>query len=164
VLYSLGAIAREEADHARAQGLVEESLAIWSEVGDSYNIAVAQRELGHIARAQGEHDEALAHYRISLDLLRGLGDRYEAARVLEGLASLAVARGNPRQAARVLGSAHTLHRAIGATIRPVDGPEHHPTVARAREALGDEGFEAAFAEGRAASMDEIVAEFWPSPP
>ena len=164
VLYSLGAIAREQKDYARAEALVEESLAIWTEVGDRYNLAVAQRELGHIARGRGDHDQALARYRAGLDMLRDQGDRYEAARVLEGLAALALAEGRAQAAARILGVAETLHRAIGATLRPVDRPDHHPTVAGARAVLGDDGFEAAVAEGRGLSADAIVAEVWPAAP
>jgi tetratricopeptide (TPR) repeat protein len=162
VLYSLGAIAREQKDYARAQALVEESLAIWSEVGDRYNMAVAHRELGHVARGQGDHDQALACYRVSLDLLQSQGDRYEAARVLEGLAALALAQGHARSAARMLGVADALQRVIGATVRPVDRPDHHPTVAKAREILGDDGFETAFADGRGMSVDQVVAEVWPA--
>jgi hypothetical protein len=140
---------------------VEESAATWSEIGDRYNLAVAQRELGHIARGRGDRDEALARYRASLDMLRDQGDRYEAARVLEGLAALALAEGRARQAARVLGVAEALHRTIGATPRPVDRPDHHPTVATARALLGDGGFEAAVAEGRGVPADRILAEVWP---
>jgi non-specific serine/threonine protein kinase len=164
VLYSLGAIAREQKDYARAQTLVEESLATWSEIGDRYNLAIAERELGHIARGRGDHDQALARYRISLDMLRDQGDRYETARVLEGLAALALAEGRARHAARVLGVAEVLHRTIGATPRPVDRPDHHPTIAAARALLGDNGFEAAVAEGRRVPVDRILPEVWPAAP
>jgi non-specific serine/threonine protein kinase len=161
VLLSLGAIAREQGDHARAGALVEESLAIGSDVGDSYYVATVQRELGHVARARGDHARAATLYRASLAAFREHGDTYEAARVLEGLATLALARSLAEDAARLLGAAHALRVAIGAALRPSDAADHHPTVAKAREALGEARYLAAFAEGCGSPPEALVAAIPP---
>ena len=51
-----------------------------------------------------------------------------------------------------------MREAIGAPLPPVDRANQEATGAAARAALGDDRFAAAWAAGRAAPLDEIVAE------
>jgi non-specific serine/threonine protein kinase len=154
-LANLAAIAREQEDYARANALLEESLAVRREVGDHYDIAIAYRELGHVARGQGAYQRAATLYQASIALFREQGNSRQIERSLEGVAALAVAQGHLQKAARVLGAADAIRRTIGAAS--VDRRIHDHTVAQAREALGDQAFEAAFAEGLEMSLDQVMS-------
>ncbi len=75
-----------------------------------------------------------------------------------GIAAVTATRGQPRRAARLLGAAATLREAGGTPLRPVDRADYDRTVTAARTALGDNAFAAAWAEGRALSLEQTVAE------
>lgn len=154
-LLSLGAMAREQQDYTRANALLEESLAIWRAAGAEVDTAGAYRELGHVARSQGDHHRAATLYRASLDLLREASDRRQIGQVLEGVAALSTAQGQFPQAARILGAADAIRLTFGAPW--VERQIHEPTIAKTRKALGDQAFEAAFAQGREMSLDETMS-------
>ena len=61
------------------------------------------------------------------------------------------------RAARLFGAAEGLRQAMGALLPPVHRAEHDRSVAAVRTALGEGAFAAAWAEGRAMSLDEVVA-------
>jgi hypothetical protein len=73
-------------------------------------------------------------------------------------ASLCVAARHFQHAARILGAAEAFRETIGATTA---GPEGHrlleTTVVKTRDALGDQAFDEAFAEGRRLSVDEAMS-------
>jgi DNA-binding NarL/FixJ family response regulator len=66
--------------------------------------------------------------------------------------------GQPERAARLYGAAEALREAIGIPLPPYHRPEYEREVAVTREALGEDRFAAAYAAGRALSIDEAVAE------
>ena len=78
-----------------------------------------------------------------------------------GLAAVAVTqRQQPKgavRAARLLGAATGQFEAIGAAMWPADRLEYERTVAAARAALSEEVFAAAWAEGRAMTLDQAIA-------
>jgi non-specific serine/threonine protein kinase len=163
VLFSLAALAVDRDECAWANALLEESLAIGQEAGDSYSVFMTQRELGKVAMRQGETERAAALYRASLEGFRETGERYESARVLDDLAALTLALDRPAQAARILGATDAVRRVIGTALDPADRPARERTATAAREALGADGFDAAFAQGAGMSVEAIVAEVWPGP-
>jgi predicted ATPase/DNA-binding winged helix-turn-helix (wHTH) protein len=154
-LLSLGAMTRQQQDYARANALLEESLAIWRAAGADVDTAGAYRELGHVARSQGDHHRAATLYRASIELFRETSNSRQIGYVLEGVAALSTAQGQFQQAARILGAADGIRLGIGALW--VERQIHEPTVAKTREALGDQAFEAAFAQGREMSLDETMS-------
>ncbi len=157
-LTSLGAIAAERGDYERANALFEESLAIWREAGDNWGTAGTQRQLGNVALLQGHHAQAAALFKESIRLHREHGDKHSTSRVLEALARLALAHGRSEQAARLLGAADGLLQAIGAVLAPVERVDYDRTVAMAREVLGDQRFDVAYAEGRTLSLDQLIEQ------
>ena len=93
----------------------------------------------------------------SLALRRDLGDRRGVALSLEGFALLAAALGQPRRGTQLWGAADSLRQAIGETRWPVEQAEYEQSIVTLRAALGEEGFAAAWAEGRVLSLDAAVA-------
>jgi hypothetical protein len=112
--------------------------------------------MGREAHGQGEYEAAWALLEESLAIFRELGDKEGIAQNLEGLAALAVARAQLVRAARLFGAAEGLREAMGAPLRSADRAEHDRSVAAARAALGEEAFTAAWAEGRAMSLEHTV--------
>jgi non-specific serine/threonine protein kinase len=76
---------------------------------------------------------------------------------LECLAEVAAAQGRPQRGARLMGAAEGLLDAIGGSWPPyyVAGRERAMTVIRT--ALGDESSAAAWAEGRAMTLQQAIA-------
>jgi predicted ATPase/class 3 adenylate cyclase/DNA-binding CsgD family transcriptional regulator len=77
--------------------------------------------------------------------------------VLECLGSLAGNAGSHREAARLIGAAHAIRQRVGAVRFKVWDASYEASVAALRDALGQEDFDAAWAEGAALSMEEAIA-------
>jgi hypothetical protein len=69
---------------------------------------------------------------------------------------VATARGEAAVAARLLGAADAVREASGAVPEPFEAAMRDRTRAAAREALGDDAFERALAEGRAMTLEAAV--------
>jgi tetratricopeptide (TPR) repeat protein len=76
-------------DNRLAEGLLQESLDLYRQLGDEEGIARATAELGGIAIAEGDLDRATALYEESLPLLRKLGNLARVAVALGNLGTIA---------------------------------------------------------------------------
>jgi predicted ATPase/class 3 adenylate cyclase len=156
-LQMLGRLARAQRDDERAAALAEEVLAQFRELGDKRGIACALDDLGRVAHARGNDERARTTHEESLALFRDLGDTGGTAMSLEGLAGVAEAMGRTERGARLFGAAEALREAAGQALSPVEYAEHDREVAVARVTMGDEAFAAAWAEGRAMTLEQAVA-------
>jgi predicted ATPase/DNA-binding SARP family transcriptional activator len=156
-LISLGIIARYQGARDRAAALLEESRSLSQKIGFREGIAWSLEQLGLLATERGD-PAAEALLRRSLELHRDLRDQWRACSVLEDLAALALARGGPAQATRLLAAAEEMRGAIGTVVAPCESAQHAETLDGARAALDDRAFEAAWQQGRTASVDELLAE------
>jgi predicted ATPase/class 3 adenylate cyclase/DNA-binding CsgD family transcriptional regulator len=77
--------------------------------------------------------------------------------VLERLSTLAVDAGSHREAARLFGAAHGIRHRMGAVRFKVWDAAYEVSVAAVRDALGEQDFDAAWAEGAALSTEEAIA-------
>ena len=77
---------------------------------------------------------------------------------MERFAALARAEGDAQRAARLFGAAAAVREAIGSPLPPVDRPWYEREVDATREALGEKGYTTAWAEGRAMTWEEKVAD------
>ncbi len=150
-------MARGQGDLAAARSLLEQSVAIWRELGNKRGIAISLNPLGHVAREEGDYVAAAASHRESLTVRRELGDKKGVAECLEGLAAGCGAQKQPRRAAHLFGAAKALRAAIGVPLPPNERDRYDREVAALREALGEEAFAAAWAAGRAMTLEEAVA-------
>jgi tetratricopeptide (TPR) repeat protein len=155
VLANLGFLAIAQGDYRTARSYQEEALAIGREVGDRYGIALGLLSLGDVARLQGDVEGAIASYRESLVIYRGLENRRGMAYCLEGLGRLAGPRGN--RAPRLFGAAQVLREAVGASLTETERVEYERDLAAARATRGEDAFAAAWMEGQAMSLAEVVA-------
>ena len=71
---------------------------------------------------------------------------------------LVLPQGEPGWAARLWGTAEVLREAIGTPRPPVYHADYEQAVATARRELGEEVFAAAWAEGRATRLVQVIDE------
>jgi non-specific serine/threonine protein kinase len=155
-LHCLGDVARNQGDYQGARPLYEESLEIYRQLGDHADTAWPLEGLAAVARSQRDYKEARAFYIESLEIYRRSGEQQGIASGLEGLADVAAADDQPERAARLFGAAEALRGVLGAPLPPGDRARYDCCVAVTRAALGEEAFAAAWAAGRALSLNQAV--------
>jgi predicted ATPase/DNA-binding SARP family transcriptional activator len=156
-LTMLANVARCEGDLSSARSLFEESASIHQYFGRRGDAAWCQLGAGNVALAQGDQAAARSLYTEVLKAFREHDDREGSAFALERFASLAAATGQSETVARLLGAAEALREAIEFPLPPVDRTEYYDRlVEETRIALGEKRFAAAWAEGRAISLEEAI--------
>jgi len=155
VLSLKGQMLLVEREDEQARSLLAESLAIFKAVGDRSGTAEALIVLARLAAYRGENEAALACYVESWGLLRAIGARELSATCLEGCGEVALAQGEPGRAARLWGTAATVRAAIVAPMPPIYRTDYTRAVTTTREQLGEEAFQAAWAEGRAIPLEQV---------
>jgi DNA-binding NarL/FixJ family response regulator len=117
--------------------------------------ALATRARVAIAQGEPELAERDAHDALaiaaSMQAYLGISD------TLECLATLAGEAGSHREAARLFGAAHGVRERIGEVRFKVWDAGYEVSVAALRNALGEEDFDGAWAEGAALSAEEAIA-------
>jgi hypothetical protein len=114
-------------------------------------------ERGNLARAEGRYAAAGAHLHDALRRLhrRGEGTRLRSAVCLAGF--LAVARGQAARGVTLLAACARSEGPLGTVHMPAVRAEAPGFLERARQALGEAAYGAAWAEGQAMTLDEAVA-------
>jgi predicted ATPase/DNA-binding XRE family transcriptional regulator len=159
VISALGMLPFREGDYDRADALLAEGRALAMEAGDRFSRYIALYNASRLALARGDLGHAAALFLEGLRFSIEANDRANVAYCLEGLAAIAVARDRHRLAARLLGGAHALFETVGGrvyTYRP-DGALRERTEAAARARLDASGWDAAWAEGAAMSLPDLIA-------
>src|SRR6266545_5244195 len=186
-LFSLGIVAFRYAEHAHAVALLEEDLALSQEIGDKRLRCSALSVLGNVARAQGDLARAAVLHQQCLELAYELkepqnlayrlnafgetmhyqGDNAQAAVLFEqsfAMAcehgekpSMAVAQEQPERTIRLCASAEGLRRAIGTRLNVVQRPLYERTLAAARAQINEAAFAAAWEEGWAMPLEQVIA-------
>jgi non-specific serine/threonine protein kinase len=163
-LNNLSVIARDQADWERAATLSRESVGVFRELGDKQGVALSLVTLGAAEYHLGSHAEATALHQQSLALFSEVENRREIAECLEVLAMLARAQDQHFRAARLFGAAEAAFEEIGSSSRPSQNPRYGAYVAEVRDRLGDEAFEAAWADGRAMRLEDAMTAALASEP
>jgi predicted ATPase/DNA-binding CsgD family transcriptional regulator/DNA-binding XRE family transcriptional regulator len=158
-LNSLGEVERCEGDQRRAEAYFMEGLSIYRALGRTNDFAWPLRSLGHVALVHHDDPErALAQFRESLSIERRLGVSPDLAACVAGLACVAARVGDPARAARLFGAADALLDSLGAIPQPGDRADQARLIAAARAQLPEPDWSAAWATGRALSLDAAFAE------
>ena len=129
--------------------------------GTTGDIARSLHNLGYVARAQGDDDHAAGLFAESLRLFQERGNRRGITECLMGWAAVAVMQKQQPQgaerAARLLGTAEAQFQAMGAAMWPADQRDHERSMAAIQAVLNGEAFAAAWAEGRAMTLEQAIA-------
>ena len=110
-------------------------------------VAIAR---GEPEQADRDAQDALAHA-ASMRAYLGISDTLDCLAVLAGDA------GSHREAARLFGAGHAIRQRIGEVRFKIYDAGYEASVAEVRDALGEDDFDAAWAEGAALSTEETIA-------
>jgi len=117
-------------------------------------VALVRAKLrGH--QGQVAEAESLSHQ--ALGLARDAGDQLGLADALEFLARLATERDSHREAARLWAAADSQRHKIGYARFPVEQGPYEAAVAQAKQAISQNDFAAAWAEGAKLTVEEAIA-------
>ncbi|WP_420000141.1 BTAD domain-containing putative transcriptional regulator [Streptomyces boninensis] len=149
----LGLGARREGRLDEAEAHLRAVLAWHQDVGLDGANALLLAELGFIAELRGDAAEAWTLHDQGYEAARTTGDPRAIALGLEGLAAASALAGRAEPAALLLGAAAAARAATGAPLPPAERGDVDRTAGRARRALGDAAFTAAYRRGEAAGLD-----------
>ncbi|HEY3230139.1 MAG TPA: tetratricopeptide repeat protein, partial [Roseiflexaceae bacterium] len=154
----LGHLARAQGDDARSAACYDEALTLAQAAGYKGMIGSVRHNQAYLALHQGQHARAEALLVESLVVSRTVEDWNQIAYGLAVMGGVAVAQGQPECAARLLGAAEAWFDTIGHIIGQTERAEHDGYIAAARAQLGEEAFAAAWAAGRAMTIEQAVEE------
>ena len=157
-LPGLGLVAYRAGDTVAARALLEEGIARFRARGDEWSEAMLTHDLAYVAQADHDLPGAAVLFEVSLTIWHKLGNTRGVASCLAGLAGVAILRGALERAARLYGAADAARQAGGGIVEPTDRVVHDDGIARARAALGDAAYAAAWADGRAQPIRLMVVE------
>jgi predicted ATPase/class 3 adenylate cyclase/DNA-binding CsgD family transcriptional regulator len=153
----LGAAHLAIGGHQAAEAALKEAKVLATTISNPWAAAHASHSLGELARRRGDISQAedLLHEALTLRARGGL--RPGVAESLEALAVLATGRESHTEAARLFGAASALRTRMGLARWPADQAGYDNDLAGTRDPLGEDVFEAAWAEGQALTVNEAVA-------
>jgi hypothetical protein len=158
-LYHLGGLDRLEGDLATARARLRESLARFDALFGPGSLpgVFVQGGLGGLALAEGRPDEARAAFTDVLRQWEGALHPPIARPQLCLFGILAAAEGQLGRAVRLLAAGSVATGHPGSLAAPDARVEGEDALARARAALGEAAFQAAWAEGQAMSLEQAIA-------
>jgi predicted ATPase/class 3 adenylate cyclase len=157
-LHNLGEIQRMQHDSAAALQSKEEALALARQHAMSWGLPSILTGLGLIATDLGDYDRAIALFHESLALAVSKGNLGTIIDGIESLARLAAVTGQAQQSVRLFGAGEALREELDFPLGPNDRAYREPIMPSLREALGEEGFATAWADGRLLAQEEAIAD------
>ncbi len=157
-LNRLGDIARCENEYDEAERCYKECLTIYRETGDKDEIPSLLHNLGYVAEHRGDYHQAIELFREALLIHSETGNQAGIAECLAGVASVFTAQGQAERGARLFGAAEILQEKVGAVLWPANRNEYERSLAVLRDRLGDATLAVAWAEGRAMSIEQAIAQ------
>jgi predicted ATPase/class 3 adenylate cyclase/DNA-binding CsgD family transcriptional regulator len=150
-------IAIARGDVAEAESLVTRAAELATTSENSCSIGRALRTQGNLLRARGDIDAAEDLYHQALRAFAESGAKPDVVVVLESLAGAAAREESWTEAARLFGATDQLRDVLGCERFVTDIAEYEKDVSLARENLDPGGFERAWREGAAMSMEQAIA-------
>jgi predicted ATPase/class 3 adenylate cyclase len=158
IVANMGDVANIQRRFELARRLCEEGLALQREVGNTEAATISLNNIGRIELRTGHPAAAAERFRECLESAIELEYPELIAYCLQGSSDVAAATNDPDRAARLLGAADALFAELG-VIRLGSEAESYEEAVRTLEAqLGKGALEEARAGGRAATLDDAVAD------
>ncbi len=155
-LGNLGSVALALGDHERAATCLDEALALARDAEDLGGIALHAADRARLAGIQGDHRSARALLQESIAAQRPVADPRSTAQTLEITAWILVANGQPGHVACLLGSAESLRERSGVPVSSLEQEDYQRYVPTAKSRLERKTWDAAWAAGRAMSIDQAL--------
>lgn len=155
-VHLLAAVSRMEKDYPRAREFYQESAELGRSLGDERGVAMEIINLGSVEFLAENFDEAAMYYVDGLKKAHALRNTYLLPGPLIGLGAIAATRGEGGRAATLLAKGEALVEATGGVLDPDDQPLFDQGVSMARAATDEQTFTAAWAEGRAMPLEQVI--------
>ena len=146
-------IALARGDLVAARCLADDAVSVTT----GWHLASALSTRARVAIAQGEPGQAEQDSYDALACSAEVEAHQPVPNILECLADLAGRAGSHREAARLFGAADGIRQRTGAVRFTIYNADYDASVAAVRNAMGDEDFQSAHAEGSALSTKEAIA-------
>ncbi|MHB8595942.1 MAG: tetratricopeptide repeat protein [Ktedonobacteraceae bacterium] len=158
-LQLLGELSLFQGTIEKAQAYCEECISLFRDLDDRSGVAQSLLTFSRALAYKGDGTAAYNACKESWILLREVGDSEQRATCLEQVGELIAASDKPEQlekAVQLWGKAATLRATLVAPMPPIYRTSYGKAVASAREQLGTERFQAAWAVGRNMSVGQII--------
>jgi predicted ATPase/DNA-binding XRE family transcriptional regulator len=157
-LNNLGNLASDEEDYEQAISLFQEAYRVAREHKDVLWMEGPLGNLGWILLEWGDPEQALAYFREALGYEKtGHRAQFILMNSVRGTAHALLACGEAQQAMRLLGAVQVMRDAIGNPNWDWDRVKHDDVVASARTEMGEAAADAAWREGQAMTIREVIA-------
>ena len=157
-LHLLGLAAYIAADYPTAHEYYARSLAIRRELGYQEGIGILLLLLGVVAVRLGDFNRAHQLYQEGVAVVRDVLGPWGLRMPLAGFAHIAALQAEPRRAVRLGGAAAAQPESSSTPLIPLFEALLTEGLEMAQQALGEEAYAAAWAEGRLLSVEDAVAE------
>lgn len=158
ILMHLGQLHFRQGNNQQAQTYLEKSLSLSQQTGEHLSSSWIMAHLGHVHLRAGDLAQARHFLVKSLRRFQAMRDKIGVDYILEGLAGLAVSQKQPAQAVRLLAWTEATRAALQNPRPPSEQADVGRDMAAIREMLDEEAYVAAYAEGKAMTMAEVIAD------
>jgi non-specific serine/threonine protein kinase len=155
-LGNLAQVVFHQGDVERAIELFDECIALDRAADDIAHVGIVMTDLGLIMLERGNDLRAETLFIEALEIHRKIGYVRMIISTIEGLAALAGKHQQPARAARLYGAVEVIGEQIGHPRQDSEQWQYARFVSLARDQLDEQAFGAAWAAGRAMSMDDAI--------
>ncbi len=157
-LHAAGRIAQATGDYRHASEQYATGVELFRGLGDNSGIGEIRLSQANLSQLQGDYDHSAELLEESLRLLRHTGESLQIARFLSGFAAVASVRHMPMRSARLLGAVSAIDENINSPwFPPEERRAHERAFAETRAQIDADAFAAAWAEGRAMTVEQAIA-------
>jgi len=157
-LHNLAFGDRERGENALAMSRLEEALAMAREHRLVWTLPFNLIALGMIAMDLEDNVRAIGFFQESIALAQERGNLGDVIDGIDGLARLAAMTGQAVVAVRLFGATKAVREVLGAPLSPREQVHVESMLDELRDALGADGFVAAWEQGRSLSHQEAIGE------
>jgi predicted ATPase/DNA-binding SARP family transcriptional activator len=152
----LGDVPMHEGDFERAEALYEEGVSLLREVQSKNFLTYPLRRLGYVALLQGDYVKAEGLFRECLKLNQELGHQMGITACVAALAEGIAAQGDQVRALELFGAVDASLEAMNSQMFSPDQIEYERYLAAVRVGLDETTLNAAWAKGRAMTLEQAV--------
>jgi len=155
-LAGLGELAIRRGQYGRANDFLNESLDISRRSGEKWGIAIVLGSLGWIALRQNDLNGMRKLLGESLEIRVETGDRGGIAWCLEKLAEADFELSQFLRAVIIFSMASAIRASVSSAMDAADRPSYENMLSKIQEAISEDAFTAAWAEGQTMKLEDAV--------
>jgi non-specific serine/threonine protein kinase len=156
LLNNIGELERGMGNYSSASAYYEEAMTIQRQVGEHRTLSVTLANLGQVLQRCGDYGRATELLKEGLIMCAEIDFKETSLLCLSGLAGVASDK-DPQRSAILLASVQALRGSMDLVFWPTDRENYDYNLSATRARLDEAAWQAAWAEGRAMSMEQVIA-------